>query len=209
MSAVAAPDLPRAFREDGPSARALARALGPRLPLPAPALGLLGLLPLLAVAVFGGGDVSLPVAGAVLAWAVLLGSAARGRPARGGAWAEPPLVRLIEYVAFIWLAALEGTHALPGAFALIAALAFHNYDLAYRLRHQGAMPPAWLGLPGWEGRVAIAFVLLAAGALPAGFYVAAGVLGAVFVIEAGASWRTAGQRNQPDAFDDDDEEDEP
>lgn len=208
MTAVAAADLPRAFREDGPSARALARVLGPRVPLPGPTLGLLGLLPLLAVAAFGGGDVSLPVAGAVLAWAVLLGSASRGRPARGAAWAEPPLVRLIEYVAFIWLAALEGAHALPGAFALIAALAFHNYDLAYRLRHQGAMPPAWLGLPGWEGRIAIAFVLLAAGALPAGFYVAAGVLGAVFVVEAGASWRSTGQRNQPDAFDDD-EEDEP
>ncbi len=209
MSAVAAPDLPRAFREDGPSARALARALGPRLPLPGPALGLAGLLPLVAVAAFGGGDVSLPAAAAVLAWAVLLGSASRGRPARSGAWAEPPLVRLIEYVAFIWLAALEGAHALPGAFALIAALAFHNYDLAYRLRHQGAMPPAWLGLPGWEGRVAIAFVLLAAGALPAGFYVAAGVLGVVFVVEAGASWLAAGRtRGGLDAFDDD-EEDEP
>jgi Family of unknown function (DUF5941) len=208
MSAVAAPDLPRAFREDGPPARALAGVLGPRLPLPGPALALAGLVPLLAVAALGGGDVSLAVTGAVLAWAVLLGSASRGRPARGGAWAEPPLVRLIEYVAFIWLAALEGSHALPAAFALIAALAFHNYDLAYRLRHQGAMPPAWLGLPGWEGRVAIGFALLAAGALSAGFYVAAGVLGVVFVVEAGASWIAAGRRGaEPDAFDA--EEDEP
>jgi Family of unknown function (DUF5941) len=202
MSAAAAPDLPRGFREDGPPARALGRLLGPLIPAPGPALGLAGLAPLVAVAALGGGDVALPVVAGVLAWAVLVVSASRGRPAGKGTWAEPPIVRLTEYVAFIWLAALEGSHALPSAFALIAALAFHNYDLPYRLRHQGALPPAWLGLPGWEGRVAVAFALLALGTLPAGFYVAAGVLGTLFVVEAGASWIAAGRRTGADPYDD-------
>jgi Family of unknown function (DUF5941) len=210
MSAVAAADdLPRGFREDGPPARALARLLGPRIPLPGPALALVGALPLLAVAAVGGADVSLPVVAAVLAWAVVAESAAGARPDRKGVWIEPPLVRLTEYVAYVWLAALEGSHALPSAFALIAALAFHNYDMAYRLRHQGAMPPAWLSMPGWEGRVAIAFVLLAAGALPAGFYVAAGVLGVVFVVEATRSWIVAGRGAEADPHADEQEVDEP
>jgi hypothetical protein len=202
MSAAAAPDLPRVFRDDGPAAVALGRVLGPRIPAPGPALALAGLAPLLAVAALGGGDVPLGVVAAVLAWAVLAGSASRGRPARKGAWTEPPLVRLTEYVAFIWLAALEGSHALPAAFALIAALAFHGYDLPYRLRHQGALPPAWIGLPGWEGRIAVAFALLALGALPAGFYVAAGLLGAIFVVEAGMSWVAAGRRAEAEPYDD-------
>jgi hypothetical protein len=210
MSAVAAAqDLPRGFREDGPPARALARVLGPRIPVPGPALALAGALPLVAVAAIGGSDVSLPVVAAVLAWAVVAESAAAGRPARKGVWTEPPLVRLTEYVAYIWLAALEGSHALPSAFALIAALAFHNYDMAYRLRHQGAMPPAWLSAPGWEGRVAIGFVLLAVGALPAGFYVAAGVLGVVFVVEAAVSWIAAGRGAEADPYADEQEVDEP
>ena len=206
MSVVATPELPRAFREDGPAAHALARVLGPLIPAPGPALALAGVVPLIAVAALGGGDVALPVVAAVLAWAVLAGSASAGRPARKGAWAEPPLVRLTEYVAFVWLAALEGSHALPAAFALIAALAFHNYDLPYRLRHMGTLPPAWLGMPGWEGRVAIAFALLAVGALPAGFYVAAAVLGAVFVVEAGASWLAYGRGTETDAYDEEGDE---
>jgi hypothetical protein len=206
MSVAAAPDLPRVFRDDGPAARALGRVLGPLIPAPGPALVLAGLAPLLAVAALGGGDVPLGVVAAVLAWAVLAGSASRGRPARKGVWTEPPLVRLTEYVAFIWLAALEGSHALPAAFALIAALAFHTYDLPYRLRHQGALPPAWVGAPGWEGRVAIAYALLALGALPAGFYVAAGLLGIVFVVEAGASWMAAGRATEADLYDDEGDE---
>lgn len=202
MSVAAAPDLPRVFRDDGPAARALGRVLGPLIPASGPALALAGLAPLLAVAALGGGDVPLGVVAAVLAWAVLAGSASRGRPARKGVWTEPPLVRLTEYVSFIWLAAVEGSHALPAAFALIAALAVHTYDLPYRLRHQGALPPTWTGAPGWEGRVAIAFALLALGALPAGFYVAAGLLGIVFVVEAGASWMAAGRPTESDPYDD-------
>ena len=51
--------------------------------------------------------------------------------------------------------------------------------------------PAWIervGL-GWWGRLALAWLLYAAGALPTGFYALAALLGAVFVGEAIDSWR--------------------
>lgn len=201
-------DLPRAFRDDGPLARAVGRLLGPRVGAPGPVLAFAGVLPLLAVAALGGGDVALPAVAAALAWAVLLGGASGGRRSRSAAWVEPPAVRLTEYVALIWMASLEGPEAYPAAFALIAVLAFRNYDLAYRLRHQGTLPPAWVGAVagGWDGRVVAAFALLAAGALPTGLYVAAAALGAVFLGESAASWVAAGRGAAE--YDDDEEDDE-
>jgi hypothetical protein len=179
------------FRDDGPLARALGATLGRALPVPPVLLILAGLLPLLAVAAFAGGDVSRPAAAVVLAWIVLTVGASSGR--RGAEkirWAQPPLVRATEYAALIWIAALEGPDAYPAAFALLAALAFRHYDLNYRLVHLGTTPAPWVNAlsGGWDGRLVAGFVLLAAGALPAGFFVAAAVLGAAFVGECAAAW---------------------
>ena len=101
----------------------------------------------------------------------------------------PPLVRLGEYATLAWLAAIDD--AVPAAFALIAALTFRHYDLVYRLRHRAELPPVWLNrlAAGWDGRVIIAWVLLALGTLPAAMFVWAGLLGAVSVAEAAVSWR--------------------
>jgi phosphatidylglycerophosphate synthase len=100
-------------------------------------------------------------------------------------WIVPPAIRTAEYGVLIWIA--DGGAA---AFALVAALAYRHYDLVYRLRNQGARTPAWLGTlaGGWDGRLVLAWVLLAAGALPAGMFVLAGVLAALFVTESAASW---------------------
>jgi hypothetical protein len=203
----APPDPIAVYRDDGPLARALGRAL--RLPVPPPALALAGLAPLLVAAVVGGGDVAHAAAAAVLAWALLAGGAARG--GRGGAWiawAATPLVRLTEYTGLIWIAALHGASAYPAAYALIAALTFRHYDLVYRLRHRGVLPARWvtaLSL-GWDGRLVLAYGLLVAGALPAGFYVVGGVLGAAFVGEAVVGWAVVGRVEEP--LGDEDEEDE-
>jgi Family of unknown function (DUF5941) len=198
------------YRDDGPLARALGRVLGARLPLPAPALLLAGLAPLLAMAVVAGGDVSLLAAGVVVAWAIVLGGASRGRPTRlATRWAQTPLVRVTEYGGLVWLAAIEGPAAYPAAFALLAALAFRHYDLTYRLRHRGATPAGWVnGLSGgWEARLAAGFALLAAGALPAGFFVAAAVLGVCFAGEAAAGWiRQSGDQRPLDDLDEEDGE---
>lgn len=104
-------------------------------------------------------------------------------------WAGPPLLRAAEYAGLLWIGEAGG--ALPAAFALCCALTFRHYDLVYRLRHQGTEPPEWVGAVagGWDGRLIAGAILLAAGALPAGFYVLAAVLGALFAAESTASWR--------------------
>ena len=63
-------------------------------------------------------------------------------------WAEPALLRAIEYAGLIWIAALAGESRVPAAFALLAALAFRHYDLVYRLRQRGTAP-ARVGRPRW------------------------------------------------------------
>jgi hypothetical protein len=95
-----------------------------------------------------------------------------------------------EYSGYVWIAANTDDPAPAAAFALIAALAFRHYDLVYRSRYQGEPPPGWVQLVslGWDGRLVLAWLLLAAGALPAGMFVLAAALGALFVAECTASW---------------------
>jgi hypothetical protein len=191
--AEARPALPRSvelYRDDGPSALAIGRALGARVPAPAMALLIAGPAAVLALAAFAGRDASPALAGAAVAWLVLTVGTTSGRwPKASFHWAVPPLVRLGEYATIAWLAAIDD--AVPAAFALIAALTFRHYDLVYRFRHRAEVPPAWLNAlaAGWEGRVIIAWVLLAVGALPAAMFVWAGLLGVVSVAETVAAWR--------------------
>ena len=74
---------------------------------------------------------------------------------------------------------------MPGAFALLCAITFRHYDIVYRLRQRGVTPPHWLdrAAGGWDGRLLAGLVLAAAGAVPAGFYVAAALLAVAFVGE--------------------------
>jgi hypothetical protein len=180
------------YRDDGPLAAAIGRAAGRvgRFPVPAMAMLLLGAGAILALAAFAGRDASTGLAAGGVAWLVVTVGLTSGRwPKESFHWAVPPLVRLGEYAALAWLAALAD--AVPAAFALICALTFRHYDLVYRLRHRAEVPPRWLNLlaAGWDGRVIIAWILLALGALPEAMYVWAGLLGAVSVAETVAAWR--------------------
>jgi hypothetical protein len=123
-------------------------------------------------------------------------------------WAAPPLLRLSEYAATLYIGALAGYSSEPAAFALIAVLAFRHYDLVYRFRHQGQSPPGWVGTLGlgWDGRLIAGFVLLAAGALPLGYYVLAGIFALAFVGESIASWRRFGRTQAVGPYEDHDEE---
>jgi hypothetical protein len=188
----AAPDPVAVYRDDGPLARALGGLLRRVVPLRAAALLFVAAAPLLALAAVGGADVSRPVAGAAVAWAIVLGGASRTRPGSPKQrWMEPPLLRTIEFAGIVWLAALAGSSAYPAAFALLAALAFRHYDLVYRLRHRGVTPAPWINAlsGGWDGRLVVLFLLLLAGELETGTYVAAGLLGVAFVCESVAGWR--------------------
>ena len=178
------------YRDDGPLALAIGRAAGARVAVPAMALLLLGAGAILALAAFAGRDASTGLAAAAVAWLVLTLGLTSGRwPKESFHWAVSPLVRLGEYATLAWLAAIAD--AVPAAFALICALTFRHYDLVYRLRHRAEVPPRWLNLlaAGWEGRVIIAWLLLALGALPEAMYVWAALLGSVSVAETVVAWR--------------------
>jgi hypothetical protein len=207
LEPAAPPDPIAVYRDDGPIAQALGR-LGRALPLPAPAVALAALLPLLVAVVVAGGGASDALTGAVIAWVLLAGGAATGAGGRRKAvWAVTPLIRLSEYLALIWIAAVHGESAYPAVYALLAALAFRHYDLVYRLRHRGVQPARWVSALslGWDGRLVLAFLLLVTGALPAGYFVVAGVLGAAFVGEAVYGWAVVGRIAQPLDDEEDDE----
>jgi hypothetical protein len=197
------------YRDDGPLARALGALARPIAAVPAWVLLIAAIAPLLVTAAVAGADVSRPAAAAVIAWPVLAAGASNGsRPRPRMSWAEPPLLRAAEYAALIWIAALEGPDAYPAAFALLAALTFRHYDLVYRLRHRGVVPAPWVSAlgGGWDGRVVVAFALLALDLLPAGYYAAAAVLGVAFVAEAAYGWLAVGRVQRPLEYEDAEDE---
>lgn len=87
------------------------------------------------------------------------------RPLKGPLdWLVPPLFRAAEYVTVLVLAAkADSAQALPAAFGLVAAVAYHHYDTVYRIRGGTGAPPAWLvrTVGGHEGRTLVVVVLAA------------------------------------------------
>jgi hypothetical protein len=183
-----APAIIRALRDDGAVARALAR-FGTGLPAP-PAASLLAVAGLaMAVALAAGGAPGTATTGAVVGTAVLVGGLSAGAPHDDRwRWAVPSLLRALEFGLIIWLAARSAA-VVPAAFALLSVAAFRVYDAAYRARQADAAPPlaSRLGL-GWDGRLLLAWLLVALDAVPAGLYVAAAALGALLAGEAAAFW---------------------
>jgi hypothetical protein len=195
-SVKAPPDPVSIYRDDGPLARALGRVFGAALPLPGAVLALAALAAVVGVAAIAGTDVSKLAVTAVLAWVLVAGGASRGSRRRPRLrWAEPALVRATEYIALIWIAGVHGVSAYPAAYALLAALTFRHYDLVYRQRFGGMETARWVDAlsGGWDGRLVLAWVLLVASALPAGFYVLAGLFGVTFVGEAVYAWAVIGR----------------
>jgi phosphatidylglycerophosphate synthase len=205
-AAVAAAGTLDAYRDDGPLALAIGRLGLARLP--ASALVLAGTTLLLAVIAIAGAGASWVLAGATLAVLILLAGASAGRPLHDRLrWTVPPALRAAEYAGILWVAALAGGSAVPGALVLLLAVTFRHYDIVYRLRHRGVTPPRWLNRAagGWDGRLLASFALAAAAAVPAGFYAAGGVLAVVFVGESIAAWATFERGQQPDVYEDEEE----
>ncbi|MEV1044143.1 DUF5941 domain-containing protein [Streptomyces sp. NPDC049916] len=150
--------------DSGPLAQGVA-ALAPGLrgAYTAPALALLGSL------VMTGGALFLPYGGwltvAAAAVYVVLSGLAVARPLTGALdWLVPPLFRAAEYVTILVLAARsDAPHAVPAAFGLVAAVAYHHYDTVYRIRGGTGAPPRWLvrTIGGHEGRTTLVAVLAA------------------------------------------------
>jgi hypothetical protein len=196
------------YRDDGPLAHLLGRLGSRRVPAPLPLV--LAALPLLVLIALDGEAAPHGAVAATVAWAVLLAGVSRGCSHEGRlAWLVPPLLRALEYGGIVGITATASRTAPAGAFALLAAVAFRHYDLVYRLRQRGATAPRWVALAagGWDGRMLLALALTLLGWLPAGFYVAGGLLAILLVGESVAGWvqfARSGRR----FVDEDDEEDE-
>ncbi|MFD8718961.1 DUF5941 domain-containing protein [Streptomyces sp. NPDC059629] len=146
--------------DNGPLAGAVSRAR--RAPLGSPLLLALAGVAVLTVCLFSG-----------VTWAPVVGAfvyaAASGRalaaPLKGALdWLVPPLFRAAEYGTVLVLAGKAGVNgALPAAFGLVAAVAYHHYDTVYRIRGNAGAPPAWLvrAIGGQEGRTLVVTVLAA------------------------------------------------
>jgi hypothetical protein len=179
------------FRDDGPLAHALSRAVPAARRVDPAALLAIGALPLLVVLVWPAHALPLGFAAAAVAWLVLVGGLGAGRSAGPRfAWTLPPMLRALEYGTLIKLTAIADPGAMPACYALLAVLAFHHYDAVYRLRHQRVAPPAWTRVAGggWDGRLALAAVLALAGVLGPALVAAAIALGVAFVAESITSW---------------------
>jgi hypothetical protein len=182
--------------------------LGLRIPVPPLLLVLVGAIPLGVAIAVTGDDASKGVIVGAVAWFIVWGNVSRAAPHTDPVrWAVPPALRVVEYSTVIWIAANAGDSSLPAAFAFLSVLAFRHYDLVYRLRHQGVAPPDWIGFGGWDGRMFAVLVMYGVDLLPAGLFVAAGVLAVVLVAESALSWR-AFTRKAGEAGLYDDEEDE-
>ncbi|MGW4423651.1 DUF5941 domain-containing protein [Streptosporangium sp. NPDC004631] len=148
-----------AYRDDGVLSRAMGALVAGQLPpLPPAVVGMFvtGVLLMVGVAGSDGLAVFAP------AVALLLAGPGSSHPHDGRVdWLVPPILRLTEYG---FVASVGFAHDVPPwlIFVLLGAMAFHHYDLVYRLR-QRVYPPPWLstfGL-GWDGRM----LLIALGAL--------------------------------------------
>jgi uncharacterized protein DUF5941 len=173
------------YRDDGPLAALLARLGASRVPALLPLL--LAAAPMTVLLCADGAHAPRGLLAGCAAWVVLLGGISRGCDHGFRlAWLVPPALRGLEYGSVVGLAA-----ATPAAaYALIAVAAFHQYDLIYRLRQRGEVPPRWVSRAGggWDGRIVAVGVLMLAGALPAALYALAALLAVVLVGESVNGW---------------------
>ncbi|MEZ3178613.1 CDP-alcohol phosphatidyltransferase family protein [Streptomyces pimonensis] len=163
----------------------------------APAVALLGGLAVAGTAVltgFGGPWTTVAACGYVLASALAV-----ARPLEGALdWLVPPFLRAAEYGTVLALAAdAEVNGALPAAYGLVAAVAYHHYDTVYRIRGNAGASPRWLVrvIGGHEGRtlaVAVLAALLTASQLTVALTVLAVAVALVVLVESIRFWASAG-----------------
>ncbi|MEV0786865.1 DUF5941 domain-containing protein [Streptomyces sp. NPDC050423] len=185
--------------DSGPLAQLVA-ARGPRIPgaWTAPVVAVVGAGALIAAALqqpFGSRQMIV----AAVFYAVCSGIAV-ARPLKGALdWLVPPVFRAAEYCTILALAArsdIDG--ALPAAFGLVSAVAYHHYDTVYRIRGGTGAPPQWLvrTIGGHEGRTLVVAVLAAVLTGAPGFTVALTALAVavalVVLVESIRFWVSSG-----------------
>ncbi|MFJ2260292.1 DUF5941 domain-containing protein [Streptomyces sp. NPDC087844] len=122
-------------------------------------------------------------------------------------WLLPPLFRAAEYGTVLILAARADVNgALPAAFGLVAAVAYHHYDTVYRIRGNAGAPPHWLvrAIGGHEGRtllVTVLAALLTAEDFKVALTVLAVAVALLVLFESIRYWVTAHRRGAPAVHD--------
>lgn len=113
----------------------------------------------------------------------LLGCCGRGWPRLR--WAGPALLRALEYGAVLLLAGGSAW-----TYTLLCVLAFHHYDIVYRLRLRGEGPPRWLAAVtgGWPVRLVVLVVAAALQVAQPAAVALSLVLGPVYLTESIMSW---------------------
>ncbi|TQK50711.1 phosphatidylglycerophosphate synthase [Streptomyces sp. SLBN-118] len=186
--------------DSGPLAEAVAGGFTKRARLPALApflIALVGGVAVVATAALTDYGSPWPAVAAV-AYVITSGIAV-ARPLKGALdWLVPPIFRAAEYGTVLALAArAEVNGALPAAFGLVAAVAYHHYDTVYRIRGGTGAPPHWLVrvVGGHEGRT-LAVAVLAALVTNAHFTIALTVLAVavalVVLVESIRFWVSSG-----------------
>lgn len=139
---------------------------------------------------------------------VLLSPVALQRPLKGALdWLVPPFFRAAEYGTVLVLAAKADVNgALPAAFGLVGAVAYHHYDTVYRIRGNAGAPPHWLvrAIGGHEGRtllVTVLAALLAATDFKVALTAVAVAVALLVLVESISFWVTAHRRGAPAVHD--------
>lgn len=170
--------------DSGVLAQAVAVVRRPGGGFTAPLLALAGSLLMIASTLFTPFGSWWPVAAAAV-YTVLAGLAV-SRPLKGALdWLVPPFFRAAEYCAVLALAARSGVpHAVPAAFGLVAAVAYHHYDTVYRIRGGTGAPPQWLvrTVLGHEGRTLVVALFAAVLTAHSGFTTALTALAAAVAL---------------------------
>ncbi|MFJ9024232.1 DUF5941 domain-containing protein [Streptomyces sp. NPDC102259] len=191
--------------DNGPLAEALARLLPGKPRVTAPLSAAVGaVMVTLGAWLWGASWWVVLMAGAY----VLLSAEAVEHPLKGALdWLIPPFFRAGEYCTVLILAAKADVHgALPAAFGLVGAVAYHHYDTVYRIRGNAGAPPAWLvrAIGGQDGRtllVALLAVLLTGSQFAVALTVLAVVVAVVVLFESIRFWVAAHRAGAPSVHD--------
>lgn len=182
-------DLLTHYRDDGPLSEMFRRA-GP-LRVQSLALTFVGLVAVAVGLAVDGPVRTGPASLAGITAFVLCGLvSAAARRHRRIQWLVPPMLRAGEYVVVATLAWRTGTTEMWLAYLLLAVVAFHHYDIVYRLRHQRTAPAHLVSqlCGGWEVRTIVVTAAAITGVLAPVLIALAAWCGALFVSESMRSW---------------------
>ncbi|GAA4570802.1 hypothetical protein GCM10023193_58140 [Planotetraspora kaengkrachanensis] len=181
-----------AYRDDGLLARGMGLLVVGQLPPLFPAVvGAFVTGVLLVMGVASVDDVAVFAPAATL---LLAGAGSSHRHDGRLDWLVPPILRLTEYG---FVASIGFARSVPPLLimAVLGAMAFHHYDIVYRVR-QHVYPPHWLapaGL-GWDGRMLVIAAGGLFGVVTPDFWILAVYLWGLFLWESLTSWLAAPRR---------------